>query len=697
MGNESNSANLASDRAVPPAIVAAHPQLVRLIEAFCGSPDPPQLYVRLVRLVRWTKKHNQSGFDFTALRQFLGYLESHPEARLRFQEKFGELVKHTRSISLLAESGVPSDRSLISEMARRLVGRILPSAKDDSDASKLIVALYSSRHDAARFLATPPELFERLVAVLTPADAQDFWDQPRNDLREALRLLAARVCSLGLKPEMRERSTASGIFHSPFFQFVSRTESVIRPEDPNQIPERLAAWRTAVERCREEMAEVYRHMETSGVSAELVFDLKKIDACLKRMESLIETLDPAPERGPVPVVQALLGHLVAGRVADSSMGTYLRENLDLLARKTVERTGRSGEHYIAHNREEYWQMWRAAIGGGLLTVFTAAIKLRIVDAHLPPFVEGFVSGTNYAVSFVILQILHLVLATKQPAATAATFAGIVRNNRGVERSSKITDFVARITRTQLAAALGNVLAVSVGALMFEKLWSLALNRPYLPPATAEHVYETLNVFDTNTAIYAAVTGVVLWMAALAGGWCENFAVFYRLPEAIAEHPLGLQVGTARTRKIARVLDRNLGGWATSIVLGYLLGFTPELGQFFGLPLDVRHVTLSTGQLALAAASFGTVSLRNGWFHRAVGGIGIIFVLNLTVSFTIAAVVALRAYNVRFAEQLEILRYLCRAILQAPLRFLLPVREKPPARGPSSSGPASPKNEPAAAD
>ncbi len=81
-------------------------------------------------------------------------------------------------------------------------------------------------------------------------------------------------------------------------------------------------------------------------------------------------------------------------------------------------------------------MWRAAAGGGrLLTVITAALKMRIVDAHLPPFIEGLAAGTNYAVSFVLLQIFGLVLATKQPAATAATFAGIIRNNRGVERST----------------------------------------------------------------------------------------------------------------------------------------------------------------------------------------------------------------------------------------------------------------------
>ena len=150
------------------------------------------------------------------------------------------------------------------------------------------------------------------------------------------------------------------------------------------------------------------------------------------------------------------------------------------------------------------------------------------------------------------------------------------------------------------------------------------------------------------------------------------------------------------QKIARVLDRNLGGWSTSIVLGYLLGFTPEIGHFFGLPLDVRHVTLSTGQLALAAAASGFTSLQNGWFHRAVGGIGVIFILNLTVSFSIAAAVALRAYNVRFSEQLEILRYLCRALVQAPLRFLLPVREANSEKKSAAPEGAASKDENAAA-
>ena len=68
----------------------------------------------------------------------------------------------------------------------------------------------------------------------------------------------------------------------------------------------------------------------------------------------------------------------------------------------MEWAGKTGEHYVTNNREEYRQMWYAAIGGGLLTVGTAAIKLMVTHRGLPAFVEGFLAGLNYAVSFVLI-------------------------------------------------------------------------------------------------------------------------------------------------------------------------------------------------------------------------------------------------------------------------------------------------------
>ena len=74
---------------------------------------------------------------------------------------------------------------------------------------------------------------------------------------------------------------------------------------------------------------------------------------------------------------------------------------------------------------------------------------------------------------------------------------------------------------------------------------------------------------------------------------------------------------------------------------------------------MRHVTLSTGTLALAAARFGTAGLGDRWFLYAVEGIAVVFVLNLTVSFMIALYVALRAYDIGLREQLRMLRSVVR--------------------------------------
>jgi len=223
----------------------------------------------------------------------------------------------------------------------------------------------------------------------------------------------------------------------------------------------------------------------------------------------------------------------------------------------------------------------------------------------------------------------------------------------------------------LAAALGNVFAVCIGAVIFERLWRLIFSGSFLSEKSATYIYETLNPTSSGTAFYAIVTGVILWMAALAGGWCENFAVYYRLPEAVAQHPLGLQLGQGRMKRISRVIQRNLGGWSTSVILGYLLGFAPEFGKFFGLPIDVRHVTLSTGTLALSVAHFGARSIERTWFYEAIAGIAVIFVLNLFVSFSIAAYVGLRAYDVSGREQWHILRFLILDGLKSPWRFLWP--------------------------
>ena len=659
----------------------ADEELRELTQQFCNATTLGSRTRRAGHLFSAIMSERDDRAFTVQLLRWVGLMEQNPGLRAEFEKAWALLLGGLDSVPLFADAGLPAHHGLFSELARRVFVRVLPSAREESDAGLLFATVFSSSRAVDRFAALEPAVYERLVKLLWPVEGFRTALRVHRDLRQALRLLATRIGGRGVTAAVRARGTTQNVHDSPFYRLIFATEVFIDKAKAKTGPDspliQTMMWQEAVHRCRAELEYIHRQMEEAGVSSALVYDLQSMESSLDRMELLAaayaveeHTFRTAAQRAPA---RALLDTLVRGRLDDTRIALLFRQNLNLLARKTVERTGHSGEHYVAQTRGDYWQMWRAAAGGGVLTVFTAAIKLQIVGAHFPLFIEGFLVGTDYAVTFVLLQIFHLALATKQPSMTAAALAGIVRENRGVSRWSKISAYAAQISRTQLAAAFGNVIAVCIGGIIFEYLWSLIFHAPFLSLEGAEHAYHGMNPLESGTIIFAAVTGVILWIGGLVGGWMENFVVFNRIPEAITQHPIGYRIGIRNMRRAADWLEKNVAAWSNSIVLGYLLGLVPVIAQFFGISLEVRHVTLNTGMVALAAAQFGLSAFKEGWLYYAVAGVAVTFVLNLSVSFAIASIVALRAYNVPRREQVEIFQYIFKQFLHSPMDFIFPRR------------------------
>ncbi len=664
-------------RAAPFTPKAVADELLQLTRKFCAADTLSMRSRRASQLFSFIWSASGEKAFVSRLLRWIRLVELDQDLNRRFEHSWSQMIAEMESVSLFVEAGLPRHNALPAEILRRLFQRLLPSAKEESDMGRLFAGIFSSSRSVHRFANQQIYVFERLVKLLWPRHDVALTAKIGEDIRQALCLLAARVAGRGVTEAVRQRSTTQRVEGSPFYRLFFETEAFARTEQIGPRSEQFERWKRAVMSCRQELEQIHIHMEDAGVSSALVYDLRSIEATLERMQLLAAVLaveeSAEDSAGFRSAGHELLLTLVRGRLEDTRLLSLFRQNLNLLARKTVERTGHGGEHYIAHTRAEYWGMWRAAIGGGLLTVFTAAIKMRVIESHFPLFVEGFLISTDYAISFILLQVFGFALATKQPSMTAATLAGIIRENRGVSRWSKVSEFAADISRTQLAAAFGNVIAVCVGAVAFEKVWVHIFKTHYLPIESAQHVYQTLHPFTSGTAIFAALTGVLLWLAALIGGWFENFAVYHRLPEAILQHPLRHRIGVRNTQRSADWLERNIASWSTSIVLGFLLGFSPVVARFFGISLDVRHVTLSTGTLALAAARFGTSSFGHDWLYYAIAGIGITFILNLGVSFSIASIVALRAYDVPRSEQIQILKFVIKDFFESPLEFIFPAR------------------------
>jgi site-specific recombinase len=658
-------------------------QLARCLQALRDAPGLTERLDAWIALIDWARAVPQaqevdadgllSGAAMARWELLLAAGEASAVVRGVLRDAVAEVLRESESTNLFGLSGLPGGRGFFAELSSRLLRKVLPQPADEHDLARLLHRLFHTHEQISRFARVPAAAFDRLVDLLFAPEHADAFKALAADFADGFRLLAVRVQAEGLSANLRARQGAGAIGRSPFFLLPRAADAVIeRWQTGTDLAAAAAALRAEIADCRAAMGEIERRLESQGVSVDVVYGLDVLDRCLLRTELMLTCMESPAGAQRNTAIHQLLSVLITATYNDRSVRHLSATNLRLLQRKIVERSGQTGEHYIAWTRGEYRHIWLAAAGGGLLTVFTAAIKTQIGHLDLPLFVGGLLAGLNYAASFLLLQAFGLILATKQPAMTAAALANIMRSHSGTQRTDLIVTTAAQIVRSQLAAALGNVIVVAIGAYAFAALWQLALGAPFLDEAAAQHVFDTLSPVDSLTVWYAALTGVLLWAASVIGGWLDNWAVNHRLPQAIAEHPIGRRLGRSRMVRLAGKVSRNVSGWGTNVALGLLLGLTPAVGAFLGLPLEVRHVTLNTGTLSLATAALGE-RWYGGFLLWGIAGIGTMFVLNLGVSFGLSLYTAARAFGLPRNFLWEFAGALGRRFVHAPREFLLPPR------------------------
>jgi len=151
-------------------------------------------------------------------------------------------------------------------------------------------------------------------------------------------------------------------------------------------------------------------------------------------------------------------------------------------------------------------------------------------------------------------------------------------------------------------------------------------------------------------------------------------VLNRLHSALRWNPrIRAWVGADRAARWADWWRDNISGLAANISLGFMLGVVPVIAGFIGAPLDVRHVTLSTGQLMAALGTLGPAALDLPAFWWCAAAIPVTGLLNVGVSFYLALRVALRSRNVRLKDRARLRAAVWRRLWRHPLSFLVPPR------------------------
>jgi len=615
------------------------------------------------------------------MRQLLDMLQSDRQMEIQLQYLFSDLF-HTRDTqSIFTSVGILESGTFSSELFRQLRHKILPPLTEKRSMNYLLEKAFSHKKDYIWVREIPDDLWIAFFKI-----AAGGLDQTEgslmNSLTNTLIILSFRVSYLGLETEIsgelrsemgqdnpfleqnRKIQTLvhllkSGKAHSAFRQ--SSAEEVIRTlNDCEQV---IAHIRASTDKYGTSMGQSYLLLRTSQLLARIFIIIRFLTPGALPQQSLVDSV-------------ALFKSIIESINKRNSIVDLYKKNSGMLAYQIAEHKSASGEHYITTTRSEYTGFFYSAAAGGVIIAIAAIIKALLHKIHMALFWQYFCYGLNYAIAFVALFITGASLATKQPTMTASALASSLDSRKGGVSLTGLALTFGKVWRSQFASFAGNLVVVFPLAYMLSALWHFCTGTSlFHDDKEALQALRDQNPLTSLCWLYACFTGVCLFASGIISGYVDNKVIYGNFRARLKEHPGLRKLFKGETLgRISDFLVRNLGGIAGNVALGFMLGYAKMIGDFFGIPFDIRHITISTAYFA-----FGVDGLSNhisvyDWVWTTIGVIGIGF-FNFLVSFGLAFYVAIRSRNVSVSKLPRVARLIGKYFRKYPQDFIYPPVEE----------------------
>jgi len=554
---------------------------------------------------------------------------------------------HHSYVRVISEAGLPEEAFLIRELFARALRHLLPVDEVEGDLYVLMDSLNLQESDGRWIASLPDSLVAPWAETFRPSTFS---------VLASCKILALRATNVALSRDLIAFADDEDITKSPFFHLPALVEHVIRH------PEDFHLWEEQRTACEAQLQTVNQLLADRGSSVNLIFRVRLLRSLLGRMQQVISLERPDSDSRKLAVT------VVHGFASQRRIGSVMSASARRLARSVVERTGRAGKHYIAQNTEQWGVMGMGAVLAGVITSFTALFKYLLAAMIHAPLLLAAAHSLNYVVSFLLMQAGGFLLASKMPAVTAATLVDAMEDPAKDHMAS-----LQAISKTQFIVTISNLIGTVPTSIAIDRIFNAVRGHPFLSQPVAEHGMRMLFPLTSMTIPFAIITGIFLWLSSLATGWTANYLALHRMGSAISNSlRIRAKLGPERAAKFANWVKHHAPGSVGYIVLGFLLGTVPILFELFGIPLEVRHVTL-------AAASLG-YALDGSWVYDqlhwqetllALSGIALVGILNIVTSFVLSFLLAVRARNIGEAESRRFLREVGREFLAHPFSFLLP--------------------------
>ena len=612
---------------------------------------------------------------------FLAYLKNNEEIKNNFRDYLFILFSNKSFSKALTDANILSENAFFPELKKRISYKFLPPVEDENTISYIISkVLFNPKSDSDYIKNINPEdgsEFFKLMEI----EKISTLPKVKKELLISANILALRSVGNALEAGITKMVPEYKNFDNPFVALQSELDSLIGRFKKNkdlQIDSKDVDYKQIkiyLQQCLDFVDKAFKNACKFGISSKINQSLLKIRQQLRRIQDIIPILVVDTEED----VLINSKNLVSNTLKYNSHRNNVRELIDdstrLISHLITSHTAETGTHYIATSSKEYLKMFWKASGGGIIVGFLCIFKMMMSYSHGSEFSHAVLYSLNYAFGFIVIYLLGFTLATKQPAMTAATMAKVLSDESSSEKNYKeFANLVAKLSRTQFIAFVGNVLwsfPVAL-AIIYGMDWFRDEN---FAVAKADKLLKDLNPIESKAILHACIAGFFLFISGIISGNISNSSIFNQIPERISQSPfLNQVIGAKNSKKLSDFYTKHWAGIISNFWFGIFLGVIAPLGVFLGLDLDIRHITFSAGNFALALYGKG-FDIDTYTFVISLVTIFLIGAFNFIVSFGLSMLLAFRSRKVNFGELTIIYKTILKYFIKNPLRFFIPLKSE----------------------
>ncbi|GJH41057.1 recombinase [Capnocytophaga sp. HP1101] len=665
--------------------------IYEIFETYMHSSDYEDIdfVFDVVNYFRHKSKDKKSPLNIDEL---LSELHHEPERIAFFKEKLHNVFANKQKVILFTDAGLLNSVSFFKELRRRISRQLLPDQPSEENIQYVLNQLFYRPSDAKWVLQIPLENWKELFDIL--AVNTFYEDAERKSTSQqillAIMILSQRMGGLALQTDVRRMVPEYAHLNSPFIALDDELNNLARTLAKEDKPYLYIQdheldykqLNILAGQCEDFVNKADTNASKYGVTFSVNQMLLLIRQQIRRIKRLYNYIFIEKEADKREKAIAFYLDMVKTNSKKNNVRKLINDSVYNITYEITNYTGKTGEHYITSTGKEYFKMLNTALWGGVIVSFMCLVKLYMsMQPDQSDFFRALNYSLNYAIGFVLIYLTGSTLATKQPAMTASTIAktleSLGNNDNNKEKQKHYTEFSAlftRLFRSQFIAFVGNVFGAFPVAMLLVMGISY-LNGYNIASKKALHLLEDLNIWHTPLFLHACIAGVFLFLSGIIAGNVASVNNFNNFYYRLSEHPfLKGFFGKVRMQRVANWMQQKWPSVVSNIWFGIFMGSAWAVGKFFGLPIDIRHITFASGNLAYGLYGMNfMVSLEN--ILWCILGVGLIGFGNFIVSFALSLWIALRSREVPASELKNLARCVWNAFKQHPRAFFFPVKGK----------------------